>query len=396
MALETAKKREVLEPRREPYWHKVGVGKHLGYRRTQSGGSWLAKHYDSATRKRQYLALTEVADTKPAYQFEAAVNAATAWFERLQRGGNCSSVTVADAIERYVEHQRKRKGDAAADDAASRYRRHIQHDAIAGIELAKLRKGHLLAWREKLSKKPSAQPKRGPHCRTKAPLPPAKDRAPASVNRDMVFLRAALNLAADDGFAPDPTVWRSALKPIAGATRRRELYLDRDQRRALLDALPDDCAAFARGLCLLPLRPGALASLTVADFNQRSGSLRITLDKAGEGRTILLPKQAAELIRSCCMSKHPAAPIFTRWDGAPWSKEKWKPHITRAVKAAKLPDGTTLYTLRHSTITDLVSSNQVDLLSIAQISGTSVSMIEKHYGHLRGERARDALEWLAL
>ena len=46
-------------------------------------------------------------------------------------------------------------------------------------------------------------------------------------------------------------------------------------------------------------------------------------------------------------------------------------------------------------VTDLVS-NGLDLFTIAQLSGTSVAMIEKHYGHLQRERARDALAGLSL
>ena len=38
----------------------------------------------------------------------------------------------------------------------------------------------------------------------------------------------------------------------------------------------------------------------------------------------------------------------------------------------------------------------LDLLTVAQISGTSVVMIERHDGHLRGEVAATALARLAL
>ena len=38
----------------------------------------------------------------------------------------------------------------------------------------------------------------------------------------------------------------------------------------------------------------------------------------------------------------------------------------------------------------------LDLFTVAKISGTSVLMIEKHYGHLNSEHARRALEKLAL
>ena len=61
---------------------------------------------------------------------------------------------------------------------------------------------------------------------------------------------------------------------------------------------------------------------------------------------------------------------------------------------SKAKPKTTAYTLRHSTITDLVTSG-LPILTIAQISGTSVEMIEKHYGHLRNDAALTALEQLA-
>jgi site-specific recombinase XerD len=51
--------------------------------------------------------------------------------------------------------------------------------------------------------------------------------------------------------------------------------------------------------------------------------------------------------------------------------------------------------LRHSTITDLVTGG-LDLFTVAKISGTSVAMIEKHYGHLQREHARQALKMLSL
>jgi site-specific recombinase XerD len=66
-----------------------------------------------------------------------------------------------------------------------------------------------------------------------------------------------------------------------------------------------------------------------------------------------------------------------------------------AADAAKLPTDATMYVLRHSTITDLVHGG-LDLLTVAQIAGTSARMVEAHYGHLRSEVAATALERLAL
>jgi site-specific recombinase XerD len=67
------------------------------------------------------------------------------------------------------------------------------------------------------------------------------------------------------------------------------------------------------------------------------------------------------------------------------------------VKAAAvgLPDSITDYAMRHSVITDLVTGG-LDLMTIAQLSGTSIAMLEKHYSHLRAAHAADALATLAL
>ena len=48
--------------------------------------------------------------------------------------------------------------------------------------------------------------------------------------------------------------------------------------------------------------------------------------------------------------------------------------------AAHLPDTATTYALRHSTITDLIALYKLESMTVAQLSGTSLVMIEKHYG----------------
>ncbi len=54
------------------------------------------------------------------------------------------------------------------------------------------------------------------------------------------------------------------------------------------------------------------------------------------------------------------------------------------------------YNLRHSAITDLIALHRLDTMTVAQLSGTSLAMIEKHYGHLLRDHAADALSKLAL
>jgi hypothetical protein len=60
-----------------------------------------------------------------------------------------------------------------------------------------------------------------------------------------------------------------------------------------------------------------------------------------------------------------------------------------------LPPETTAYSLRRSVISNLVHDG-LDLLTVAQVSGTGVVMIERHYGHLHGDIGASALARPAL
>lgn len=148
-------------------------------------------------------------------------------------------------------------------------------------------------------------------------------------------------------------------------------------------------------MSVVPLRPGALAKLQVDRYNPSLQTLMIGSDKAGQGRRIALPETTADFFAQLCKGQPAAAPIFRRATGKAWNKDAWKHPVGDTVALAGLPTGTTMYTLRHSTITDLVQTG-LDTLTVAQLAGTSLRMIEMHYGHLTREHAKSALATLAL
>jgi integrase len=189
--------------------------------------------------------------------------------------------------------------------------------------------------------------------------------------------------------------WQEALRPFKGADKRRELYLDRDERKALVDATGEEAKPFVKALCLLPLRPGALAGLTVRDFDKRTRALTVGQDKNGKPRQLTMPQAIADFFEAQVKDKLPTASIFVRSDGRAWHKDAWKHPIKNAVKAAGLPGATGAYTLRHSVITDLIRA-RLPIFTVAQLAGTGVNMIEKHYGHLVRDDAEEALASIAL
>lgn len=380
--------REKLKPKAgdEPHWQRLRQGCYLGYRpsKKKAGGTWFARVYDPDTNRNSRKRLGDYGTLSGHDVFKQAKADAEVWAETVEGGGERARdmVTVKDACEAYLQE----KPGSIAEGV---FRRHVYSDPIAKVTLDKLRRHHLRAWRKRLEQAPALL------TRNKAGEKKTKVRSRSTVNRDMVPLRAALGQVLKQGSPNTDAAWQEALRPFKGADRRRELYLDRDERKKLIDAANDEARSFLKGLCLLPLRPGALAALTAGDFDKRTRTLTIGKDKNGNPRQITMPQTIADFFASQVKAKLPAAPIFARAGGGAWNKDAWKYPVKDAVTAAGLPGAVAAYTLRHSVITDLIRA-RLPILTVAQLSGTSVAMIEKHYGHLVRDDAEEALASLAI
>lgn len=379
MDISTVRQRTRLKPRRDPYWEKMDSGEYLGFRKTASVESWHVRWYDRQTRSNRHHALGEFGSVNPSDRYGLAKAAARKWLREIGEEDVFLPVTVHEVCERYAKTR---------PDAEQRFKQFVYHDPIANLQVRKLTRSQVLAWRKRLTEKPALVTRRKSGNTTKT-------RSLTTINRDMVPFRAALNLAFEREEVPTNSAWRVALKPARATSIRRNLYLDKAQRKALLKHLDPNIRLFARGLCALPFRPGALAALRVNAFDVRRSELMVEHDKTGRGRALLLPDATAELFTAAAGTKPPDAWLFTRKDGRPWQKDYWKKPIKTAAHCANLPEATTIYTLRHSTITDLVVGG-LDLFTVAQVADTSIKMIEQHYGHLQKKRARDALASLVL
>jgi len=377
--------RQKLKPRRDPYWQRLSRGRYVGFRRMSKGspGTWLARFYDG--EKYQQTPLRDIDEQEERLRFDAAKKAAEDWFEHLDMSGAAKPGTVRSACEAYVaavksgtlrrRHRtgNQEKNEAAAHDANTRFERLVYYDPIARIDLAKLTKHHVASWRARVLKAGGAD---------------------ASFNRNATALRAALNYAKSLGKVSSDVAWAETLKPFEAAGERRTLYLNRDQRRKLVDGASDESKPLFTALALIPMRPGELAALKVEHLDVGQRVLRIPSGKT-EPRLVPLSNEAFTHLKACVKGKLPSAWLVSRANGSQWKKEQWRDEIKLAAAAAKQPRATVAYTLRHSTITDLVVGG-LDLFTVAKLAGTSVVMIQQHYGHLQQEHARKALEKLSL
>lgn len=364
--------RKGLKRQREPYWKRETAGKYVGYRIMPRSpiGTWLARFYDGD--RYEYKALGDFGLLAENERYDAAKRAAIDWWRHLEMGGTNASGTVTDACKAYVDKLRQDNSENAAKDAEARFRRLVNDDPIGKLLLTKLTSRQVAEWKKRAL---------------------ARGGTRGSFNRNATAFRAALNLALERRDVASDHSWTVELRPFKDADGRRELYLTMAARRLLISKASAEVQPLLTAMALLPCRPGELAGLRVEHLDDHQGTLRV-VGKTGT-RDIPLPTQALQQLRACAKSKLPSAWLIARDEGGQWLKNAWAEAIRGAARVAKLSTGTCAYTLRHSAITDLVTSG-LDLFTVAKISGTSVSMIEKHYGKLRQQIARNAMEKLSL
>jgi integrase len=295
--------------------------------------------------------------------------------------------TVADACRDYVTRLRKKDRTATATDTEGRFERTIYRDPIGKIRLAKLSQDDVEAWFDRIETgKLAALPKK------KGRPPNAKPLSKATCNRIRTALVAALNHAVTSRKVPPGRAieWES-VTPHEGTKNRRKLYLDLTQRRALLEAASPDLRDLLTCIALTGCRPGDPAAALRRDYNAREGV--VTFRTKDHEREVPLSPAAKELFDRLAKSKLPAAHLFTN-GGRPWKHYDWADGVREAATAAGLPADTVAYTLRHCWITDGITGG-MDLLTVAKMAGTSLKMIELHYGHLVKDAALEQMAKVA-
>lgn len=380
--IDKASVRASLKPRNEPYWgQRLDTGRHLGVRKSADGlCTWIAK---ARVDGRQH---TKALGSDHEHEYGEARKLADVWFAELDRGVT-DVASVAEACREYVEaleadgRGARAKGDrrkdpnavpgwGAAHDAEKRFQRLVYDAPIGKVPLDKIRTAKLRDWRNAISG--------------------AKD----SQNRNWECLRAALYLAVTNrrvhpSYAQE---WRD-VKKHKNAKRRRTLYLDVKQRRKLVSKCSGALKDLVEATALTGARPGELVNAKRAQFDRRTGTMTYT-GKTGT-RTVPLAPAAIALFTRLAKGKLPSANLLVADDGKPWPHSGYDEGLRAAVTAAKLPAGLVLYTLRHSWITEALRAG-MSTLDVARLTGTSLAMIEAHYGHLVVDSARERLRTVTM
>ena len=125
-----------------------------------------------------------------------------------------------------------------------------------------------------------------------------------------------------------------------------------------------------------------LIATRVKDLDPTNMTLRLT-GKTGT-RDAFLSDAGLRHLKKLAKGKLPNAYLHVRDDGEPWAKSHQIRRMRATVEAAnkagaKIPGDCNFYSLRHTHISRALVAG-VNIQVIAENTGTSVRMIEKHYG----------------
>ncbi|RUT34542.1 integrase [Arsenicitalea aurantiaca] len=403
--IDTIAKRAKLAPRKNPYWHGVSGGRggvSLGYRKGAKGpGVWIAKIVLEKRRLEERLGHADDEGAPPgALKYRAAVAAALDWSQRQAAALTAPASeasggpTVRSAVEAYSS-MRERRSAQDGKNATGRLAKHVLSDkAFADTPLARLRAGTIETWRAGLAK---ARHEDG----RVEPL------APATVNRLMNDLRAALNAMIESRRRELPPHLSDEVRIGTRAGRvenvaRKQLLTDKQVQSVVQAAFDVDPEGDFGRLVMLAAATGArfsqLTSATVAHFQPEHR--RILMPGSRKGRTpaakapvaIPLSDDVVERLRPAATDRPASACLLERWgyrkaEAFRWERDKRRPWAgayevdkpwAAACAKAGLPSGTVMYALRHSSIVRGLRAG-LPVRLVASLHDTSIEMIERHY-----------------
>jgi integrase len=382
--------RAKLPIRRDPYWHLIAEGQHIGYRKGVQGGTWIARIYDPAKGRRfQSLGFaddTVKADGTSVLSFDEAQEAARKWFLSLGLADSgdvfAGPYSVNKAIDDYLA-DRERVKRKRLDRTRGITQAHIL-PSLGHIDVSKLTHGKVKAWRDAIAEAP-------PRVRTRKGAeqayrtiegsdPDAMRKRQATANRILTVLKAALNFAHESRRVSSKAAWE-AVKPFREVDLPKVRFLTPLEVKALTKACDADFQVIVKAALLTGCRYGELTELRVDAFNRKNKSIFIEKSKNGGARHVALNDEGATFFSQLAKGREPSAKMFFRANGKPWKTSEQKRPMDKACSESKV-DGVTFHVLRHTYASQAVMNGVPVAVVAEQLGHKDTRITERHYAHL--------------
>jgi integrase len=223
--------------------------------------------------------------------------------------------------------------------------------------------------------------------------PEGQRKRKTTANRVLTILKAALNMAYQDGRVPSDSAWRR-VKGFKGVDVPKVAYLETDEATKLLDACEPDFRDLVKGALLSGCRYGELVALQVGAVKPDQRAIHIRQSKSSKPRYVYLNEDGARLFTQLAAGRPEGERLFLKADGTAWGKSEQTRRIKNACQSAGLSSEVSFHILRHTYASHYLMT-QGSLPALAQQLGHSdTRMTTRHYAHLgeswRAEEARHA------
>lgn len=263
--------------------------------------------------------------------------------------------TVGEALEDYLAWLSTARKSAAE---VARVARRDVLPVFGHRTIASLTSGELRAWHEAL----------------------AKATSPATANRKLTVLKAALNRAWSHERAHDQSSWHR-VKAFAGADRPVTRWLRPDEARALADTCAPDFRALVLAALFTGGRYGELTQLEARDVMTDA----VHFQHTKSGRPRFVPLNAEARAHFAALARNRVGLVLLRSSGNPWKKQDQRWRMAWACKRARIEPAARFHDLRH-TYASWLAQDGVPLQAIAALLGhADTRMTERHYAHLRSD-----------
>jgi integrase len=213
--------------------------------------------------------------------------------------------------------------------------------------------------------------------------------SPATVNREVAFLKHIFNLAVRDGKTDrNPLTTLRLLREPSGRVR----YLSDAEEARLLEKLPtDEDRQRLHMLLNTGLRKSEFLGLRWRDVDFKAGILTVPRSKNGEARHVPMNATVRDILSRRPRALDRAAVAFPNAEGnrdLRWAEKTFP----AAVSAAEIDDFR-LHDTRH-TFASRLAMEGVDLLAIKALGGWKTLSMVQRYAHLSPGHQRSAIERL--
>ena len=373
--LGTREARSKLAKQHNPYWREITPGLHIGYRKGERGGVWIARKYMDDGKYRKWK-LGTADDTVDSDGVEVLSFAEADAMVRLGPFGSSGSrlETVKDIIDYYMKQQRAEARSAAITQGV--VDKHIM-PKLGSRKVSRLTVETITDWRNDV-----ATPRQSSRKKKSIDSPrEQKRKRQATANRVLTVLKAALNYAERTGKYQGPTPWK-LVKPFKNVDATEHPYLSREEAIRLQNACHPDLRQLVRGALETGCRYGELRSMKVSDYNADAGTLVVRESKSGKIRHVHLTESGQAFFDELTLGKKKSELMFLKESGEPWGRSHQSKPMKEACKIAKIDPPIPIKALR-TTYGSLLAMNGVPLQVIALALGhADTRMTEKHYAHL--------------